>query len=78
MAQADQRARLLNGDAELLVQLAAQRGLGVLAGLDLATGKLPLAGIELVRGPLADQHFALRVAQRTGGDVDVLTCGTQR
>ena len=37
-------------DAEFLVQFAAQRLRNGLAGLELAAGKLPVAGVDLARG----------------------------
>jgi hypothetical protein len=77
VAQADQRPRLGDGDAEFLAQLARERGVRLLAGLDLAARELPLARIDLGPRPLANQDFALRVAQRAGGDVEP-RCGTQR
>src|SRR5690606_12400875 len=51
-------------DAQFLVQLARQRGRGVLAGLDLAAGEFPVAGIkgsgrtapEQERAVTADEH----------------------
>ena len=67
--QADQRPGRGHPDAELLAQLADERLLHGLKGLHLAAGKFPLARVELVGGPLADQDFAARVAQGAGGDV---------
>ena len=55
-------------DAQLLVQLADQAGLGRLARLDLAAGEFPQAGQLLALRPLADQHPAVDVDQGRGGD----------
>jgi len=78
VSQADQRTCLRNLDAQFLVEFAPQGPARIFARLDLAAREFPLAGIDLVRRPLADEDFALRVAQRAGGDVDEPTCGTQR
>jgi hypothetical protein len=78
VAQADQRARRKHVDAELFVELALEGRFGALARLDFSAREFPLAGIDLVGGPLADQDLAALVAQRAGGDVDEPTCGTQR
>ena len=50
-------------DAQFLVQLAPQRLLDRLAGLELAAGKLPVAGVDLALGPRGEQEAA--VARRS-------------
>lgn len=55
-------------DAELLVELADQRFLRRLAGLDLAAGKFPEAGELLAGGALGEQDAAVGVEKRAGGD----------
>ena len=59
---------MCNLDAQFLVQLADQAGLGSLAGFDLAAGKLPQAGELFSRRPAADQHPAVDVDEGAGGD----------
>ena len=59
---------MCDGDAQLLVQLADEAGLGRLPGLDLAAGKFPQTCKLLARRPLADQHPAIGVDQRRSGD----------
>ena len=55
-------------DIQLLLQFADQGGLGRLAGLELAAGEFPEAGERLALGALGDEHPAVGVDQRTGGD----------
>jgi hypothetical protein len=78
VAQADQRPGLGDGDAELLAQLARECCARVLAPLDLAARKFPLARVDLVGRALADEDPATLVAQRAGGDMDEPRCGIQR
>ncbi len=46
--------------AEFLHQLAMQRGLQLLARIDLAAGKFPVAAERVVRQPLRDEQPARR------------------
>ena len=55
-------------DAKLLAELADERCLRRLAGFDLAAGELPEAGHGFSGRTLSDQHAAVRVDERTGGD----------
>jgi hypothetical protein len=61
-----------HADAEFLAQLAQQRGVRRLAGLDLAAGEFPVAGIEGARRALAEQefHHAIRRASLDDGGGD--------
>ncbi len=53
-------ARPNNGsDAQLLVELAAERLFRTFAGLNFSPGKFPLEGHWLVGPSLANQHFAV-------------------
>ncbi len=56
-------------DAELLVQFAIERIARRLAGLELAAGKLPVAGVHLARRTLREQHAAIAQDHR-GSDLD--------
>jgi hypothetical protein len=67
---ADQRAGGLDGDAELLVELARQRGLAGLAGVNLAAREFPGAGQALAGRALGDQHAAVGSLENGGDDVD--------
>src|SRR6185312_1251071 len=60
------KARLAYGDAELLMQLADQRLLRPLAGLDLAAGKFPQARHGLARRALRDQYALVGIDKRAG------------
>src|SRR3546814_18744982 len=60
-------AALLGVDAEFLMQLAHQRGLGRLAGVNLAAGELPQAGHGTTHRALGEQHSAVDVDQRRRG-----------
>ena len=55
-------------DTELLAQLACERRPRVLAGLDLAAGKLPIAGIALSLGALRQQEHAVGALDDSRGD----------
>ena len=62
------QARLLDGDAELLVQFADQRRLRPFARFELAAGKLPEAGERLALGALGDEDAAVGIDQGAGDD----------
>src|SRR6185295_5393670 len=62
-------------DAELLVQLARQRLRCRLAGLDLAAGKLPVAGVHLAGGTLREQERAVRTLEHRGRDLNYFFFG---
>jgi hypothetical protein len=53
------RARALDVDAEFLAQLAVEGMARGFAGLELAAGKFPVAGVRLARRPLREQHPAV-------------------
>jgi hypothetical protein len=40
------------------------------AGLELAAGELPVAGVRLAGGALRQQHAAIRTLEDRGGDLD--------
>ena len=54
----DPRRGLAHLDAELFPQLARQRGAGVLARLDLAAWKFPVAGIGLALRTLRQEELS--------------------
>jgi hypothetical protein len=58
--------------SQLFLQLADQRGLGRLAGFDLAAGELPQAGQRLALRALRQKHAAIGVDQGDGRDEDNL------
>src|SRR5205814_10289476 len=64
------RLRIDDVDAQLLVQLARQRGDDRLAALELAARKLPPAGVHLARRPRREQEAPAPVDQDADGDVD--------
>jgi len=75
VVDADQRSRGADLDAELLAQLPRERAGDILARLQLAARKLPESAlVDAVRSP-RDQHPALGVRERAGGDVDLATTG---
>jgi hypothetical protein len=45
-------------DAELFIEFAGEGLLGTFAGLDLASGELPLKGHGLIGAALTDENFA--------------------
>ena len=64
------QTRLPHDNAEFLVQLPDQRLFGTLAGLDLASGKLPQARHRLAGRTLGEQHAAVGIDQGAGGNQD--------
>jgi len=56
----------LGANAELLGELAGERGLGRLAGLDLAAGKLPEKREILILTALREEHFACLILDERG------------
>src|SRR6185503_5822510 len=70
MHAADPWVRRLHVDPQFLVQLALERALGGLAGLDLAAGKLPPAGVDLAGRALREQETAVRPLDDRSGNVD--------
>ena len=67
VVDADQRPGGTNLDAQLLLQLTAERRLGRLAGLDLAAGEFPQPTLVLVQRAPGDQHPAIAAANHRGG-----------
>ena len=66
----DERGADLDLNPEFLVQFAHQRGFRRLAGLALATGKLPQTGeVAALRAP-RQQHAAASIADDPGDDFD--------
>src|SRR4051812_23127597 len=59
-------------DAELLVQLASERDLQVLSGIDLAAGKLPPARVDLARRAPAEEKRAVGALDHRRDDFDHL------
>jgi hypothetical protein len=57
-------------DAELLVELSGERGCRRLARLDLATGKFPVAGVDLARGTLGEEERAVGAPDDRRGNLD--------
>jgi hypothetical protein len=57
-----------DGDAELFAEFAGKGGLGRLAGLDFAAGKLPLESEVFVRRALRDEHLAGGIGEDGGDD----------
>ena len=55
-------------EAEFLVQFAVQRGARRLARLELAAGKLPVAGVDLAGRALRQQDLAVGADDDGGGD----------
>ena len=51
-----------HGDAQLFGELAIERFARRFAGLELAAGKFPVAGIGFSGGALREQHLAVRRA----------------
>jgi hypothetical protein len=70
VAQTQQRAGMLDRDAELFLQLARQGGRAGLARLDFAARKFPAAGEVLARGPLRDEDPAAPVEEHRCRDMD--------
>ena len=64
--------RLVDRDADLLLQLAAQRLLDGLTRFNLAARKLPVAGIGLADRPGSKQELAIGPQQHTHRDLDRL------
>src|SRR5690606_11834362 len=71
---AQPRAQVGHANAEFLVQLATQGLRRRFAGLDLAAGKLPVAGIHRVLRALTKQVAPVRPQQHTRGHIDELAC----
>jgi len=65
-------ARLADDDSEFLPQLSDQRLFRPFARFDLATGKFPKARHRLAFRPLCNQHAAVGIDQRAGGDQNEL------
>src|SRR6202046_3709143 len=63
-------ALLLDGYSKFLPQLSNQALFGPFAGLDLAARKLPQYRHRLARRTLCDEHAAIGIDQRAGGDKD--------
>ena len=61
-------ALLLDDDSQFLLQLADQALLRTFAGFDLPARKLPQPCHRLALRALRDQHPAIRVDERGGGD----------
>ncbi len=59
-------------DAEFLVQLARQRLLHRLAGLDFSPGEFPVTLPRLARRALRQQHASVRALQHRDGDIEHL------
>src|SRR6188474_2851969 len=62
----DPRRGLAHADAELLLELACQCRARILAGLDLAPGKLPVAWIRLALRALREEELAGPFDDRRG------------
>ena len=60
----------LDLDTEFLAQLAHQRMARRLAGFNLATGELPVAGPYLVGGALGEEEGVVWALEDGGGDFD--------
>jgi hypothetical protein len=63
---------LANCYFQFLSQFPYECLLGPLTVLDLATWKFPQPGHRLALGPLCDEHAAVGVDKRAGGDEDDL------
>src|SRR5690606_33866204 len=70
MGDADQRPRILDLDAQFLMQFTPQRIARGLARFELAARTLPLPGGDLALGPLCEQHRAIAVDQTAGSNFD--------
>ena len=70
VAAHDPRRRDDGLQAEFLVQLARERLRDRLAGLELAAGELPPAGVRLAGDTLPDEHRAIVAQHHADGDVD--------
>ncbi len=64
-------------DAELLVQLARERGDDGLAGFELAARELPPARIDLARRPRREQEPSRGIDQHADRDVDDVAVGAR-
>jgi len=65
----DPGVRALDLHAQLLADLARERMLDRLAGLDLTAGELPVARVDLVHGALPEQYRAVGTDQHRHGDI---------
>ena len=74
----DPRIGLHDFDAELFLQFADQRFARRFPCLDLATGELPVAGIEGASRTLTEQIAAVRAQQNGRGDVGDFHIGNKR
>jgi hypothetical protein len=63
--------------ARLLLDLAGEALEHALAAVDLAAGKLPLAGQRIPRGAADEQHAAVGLHERAG-DPEGLACPRER
>ncbi|MOA12951.1 hypothetical protein D3C78_1329770 [compost metagenome] len=63
----DQRARRIDHDAQLFMELTGQCGFDRLVGLDLAPGKLPQATLVLGIGTAGDKDLAVVITDNGGG-----------
>ncbi len=68
----DPRIRGLDLDPQFLAQLAHQRMVGRLAGLDLATGEFPIAGPDFIGRALGEEEGTVWTLQDDGGNFDDL------
>src|SRR5690606_30601406 len=66
----DPGQRLVYVDAQLLVELARERLLDALSGLELAARELPPSGVGLAGRALAEQDRAVGTNQDADGDID--------
>jgi len=66
----DPRVCGLDRNAQFLMQLAAQRMIRRLAGLDLAAGEFPIACPDFAGGALGEQEGAVGALQDGGGNFD--------
>jgi hypothetical protein len=67
---------LVNVNAKFFLQFALQRLLHRLTRLEFATGKLPVAGVDLVSRARRQQKVAVRANQHTHRHVDHGSVGT--
>ncbi len=56
-------------ETQLLGELAVEGRARRFAGLELAAGKFPVAGVRLAGGALRQQHAAVRALEDRGGDL---------
>ena len=63
------RRGVAHGKAQLLGELAVECRTRRFAGLELAAGKLPVAGVGLAGRALRQQHAAIRALEDRGGDL---------